>query len=107
MQLKIKNRSELPGKKNHPRSVQTKFYSRDWLIQFIILLLKNNKREGRGVLTFLPCKGGAYWGVGGLIWEGDLVEDLQYLQYHMHTQKLRQKRELNISGRNWTTPNKL
>ena len=37
MQPRIKNKSELPvGTINHPGSVHTKFYSRDWLIQCII-----------------------------------------------------------------------
>ena len=37
MQPRIKNKSELPvGEVNHPGSVDTKFYSRDWLIQSVI-----------------------------------------------------------------------
>ena len=37
IQLRIKNKAELPvGEVNHPRSVNTKFYSRDWFIQSII-----------------------------------------------------------------------
>ena len=37
MQPRIKNKAELPvGEVNHPRSVHTKFYSRDWFIQSII-----------------------------------------------------------------------
>ena len=37
MQPRIKNKAELPvGEVNHPGSVHTKFYSRDWFIQSII-----------------------------------------------------------------------
>ena len=45
---------------NHPGSVHTRFYSRDWLIKSLYLLVSNNKGEGaskRGVLiNFLPQK---------------------------------------------------
>ena len=54
---------------NHPGSVHTEFYNRDWLIQSIInLLVKSNKGEGRGaekgggLIKFFPLKrgGGTY-----------------------------------------------
>ena len=51
IQLRIKNKAELPvGEVNHPGSVHTKFYSRDWLIQFQHLSVKNDKEEGGGSL---------------------------------------------------------
>ena len=37
IQMRIKSKAELPvGEVNHPGSVHTKFYNRDWLIQSII-----------------------------------------------------------------------
>ena len=62
---------------NHLGSVQTKFYSGNWLIQSIILFVNNNKGiewrrlkiEGGGLINFLPgLKGGG----GSLLERGDL-----------------------------------
>ena len=55
---------------NHPGSVQMKFYSRDWFIQYIIYYWRiYDKGEGRGGLsTFFPWKGGLIRD-GGNIWE--------------------------------------
>ena len=64
---------------NHLGSVQTKFYSGNWLIQSIILFVNNNKGiewrrlkiEGGGLINFLPgLKGGELIREGWLILEG-------------------------------------
>ena len=69
MQPRIKNKAELPvGEVNHPRSVHTKFYSRDWFIQSIIYDRRiitvgeggRGLKERRGLTSFLPPKKGAY-----------------------------------------------
>ena len=46
---------------NHPGSVQIEFYSRDWFIQSIIFLVKNNKGRGRFLLCS-PEEKAAYFG---------------------------------------------
>ena len=52
---------------NHPGAAHMKFYSRDWLIQSI-MLDKNNKGEVRGLI-----------GDRRHIWGGALIEDLRVL----------------------------
>ena len=48
---------------HHPRSVHTKFYSRDWLIQdfYDLLIFWRMVREGEGgLINFLSLERGAY-----------------------------------------------
>ena len=41
---------------NHPRSVNTKFHSRDWIDTVYHFLVKNSKGRGGGLINLLPLK---------------------------------------------------
>ena len=45
--------------------------------------MKNNKGKGRGLINFLPLKKGDLIRGRGLIWEGDVIEDLGYMYVYI------------------------
>ena len=75
VQTRIKNKPSWisPHKVLQSRLINTVYH----------LLVKNNKGEGsgglrgRGLLTFFPRKGGAYWREGAYLRGGGLIEDLR------------------------------
>ena len=45
--------------------------------------MKNNKGKGRELINFLPLKKGDLIRGRGLIWEGDVIEDLGYMYVYI------------------------
>ena len=64
---------------NHPRSVHTKFYSGDWLMQSNILLVSNNKGRWGGADLLSSSE------KGGLIREGGLNRGFMLLKVLDHS----------------------
>ena len=62
-----------------PSRISPKEVLQSWLINIVLHLLEKKNKGNGGLINFVPRKLAG----GGLIWEGGLIKDLQYLLYSL------------------------